>query len=228
VKKIALGVVVVMAIAGGALGWTWRQATALPDWYTDGANETPQRLEIAEFEGSDDSAAPLQWTVVPDRSPAPTEGPGVEPPPPEKRRAVMRGFHMRTHVENPEVRKAFKASRASFEDDRLEAGVVVNLSKIHKEKLGRKDRSFFHKVAKAFPSVAKRDVYVGLEDKPRVGADGILKLGPAPKIRVGNLNYSLKSVAKRLGTDVRSVRRDINRELRRMKVRDPAFAGPPG
>ncbi len=208
-KKVLIALALLLLIAGGVVAWFWHQATALPEWYAE--------IEL------EDAAAPtgeLQWAVVPDAEPPP---PGAEPPPPTKKpkRREIRNFHLRAHVSTPEARKAFRASRATYEDGHLEAGVIVNAGKVSQDALSKKDKGFFQRLIRAFPSLAKRDVYVALEDEPVVAEDGILQLGAHPKIRVGKLSYSLDQVAKKLGVSSAAARRDINKELRRLKVTDP-------
>jgi hypothetical protein len=63
-------------------------------------------------------------------------------------------------------------------------------------------------------------VYVGIEDTPVV-RDGVLQLGDAPKLRVGRLRYDLDSAAEKLGMSAADLRREFDRELRRMRVTPP-------
>ena len=35
-KKLAIALGVLLLLGAGVLGWLWHQATALPDWYTEG------------------------------------------------------------------------------------------------------------------------------------------------------------------------------------------------
>lgn len=189
---------------------------ALPEWYE------PDALEAGL--PSQDEASDLSWHVVPaaESAVAPTPNEGESAAPEKSARRVMKNFHLRTHVSNPAARKAFRASRATYEDGHLEAGVIFNASKVPLAELNAKDRRFFERLTDAFPAVAERDVYVALEDEPTVAEDGILQLGPNPKVRVGKLSYSLAAVAKKLGISTAAARRDINREFRRMKVTDPS------
>lgn len=212
-KKLLIGLAVLLLAVGGVAYWFWHQATALPEWYA----------EIDDADASEPApTGPLQWAVVPDAESDKAAPKSAEAPQKPKRvRREIRDFHMRAHVKNPAARKAFRASRATYEDGRLEAGVIVNAGKVPQKELSKKDKGFFERLIKAFPSLADRDVYVALEDEPIVAPDGILQLGPNPKVRVGNLSYSLAQVAKKLGVSTKAVRKDINAELRRMKVMDP-------
>ncbi|TPV94967.1 MAG: hypothetical protein B7733_12470 [Myxococcales bacterium FL481] len=155
----------------------------------------------------------------------------VGPPPPPQasssaaapRTREVRNFHLRSTAKNPAWREAVRGSRATFEDGTLEAGVVISLDKLPRRSLSANDRKTIDRALKAFPALRKREVYVGLEDRT-VTRDGILQLGSSTKIRVGQLRYPLSTVAKRLGLSAPSIRRQINRELRRLKVKDPEVA----
>ena len=57
-KKVAIGLGVLVLLAGGVVAWLWHQATALPDWYT----EVPA-AELAEYAGAeqDSEGAEPKW-----------------------------------------------------------------------------------------------------------------------------------------------------------------------
>lgn|GEM_PF-1358180 len=57
-KKVAIGVGVLVLLAGGITAYLWSQATALPDWYT----EVPA-TELAEYAGAeaDSEGAEAKW-----------------------------------------------------------------------------------------------------------------------------------------------------------------------
>ena len=219
-RKALLATGLAVVIVAGAAGYLWRKGTALPDWYEA---ERDDIAKLESLEGGDerfDPSAPLEWSVIPNanRSSDAESPPSTAPP----RRRELRNFHLRSGASSQAARKAFRASRATFEDGELEAGVVVNVGKAERGELTRKERQFFDRITKAFPPLAKRDVYVALEDEPIAGPDGILQLGPNPKVRVGDLTYSLTKLAKKLGVNPSALRRDINNEMRRLKVKDPA------
>ena len=113
-----------------------------------------------------------------------------------------------------------RASRAVLDGDELEAGVVLDLSKVPRDKLVERDKKLYERAVKNFPGITKRDVYVGIEDEP-VAKDGVLQLGPDPKVRIGNLRYSLDDAAQRLGMSPTDLRRELDRELERLGFTDP-------
>jgi hypothetical protein len=217
-RKLLFSFLLLAGVAGGVAAYLWHQGTALPEWYEEelqALESLPPDADAAEAQ----PGTPLQWSVIPD---APTSDAAPKSSPKKKKgRREMRNFHLRSGASSKAARKAFRASRATMEDGKLEAGVVVNVSKVDRKELSGKEKEFFKRLKKAFPPLAKRDVYVALEDEPVTGPDGFLQLGPNPHVRVGELSYSLKSLAKKLGLNQSSIRKDINAEFRRLKVRDP-------
>lgn len=230
-KKIAIAAGVLLLICAGSLAYLWRQATALPDWY-----EEEDALAV------DDSVD--GWVIVPeDGDPFPQEG--MAAPRPEsssssgtsKKRAKnrprskgerreLRSFHNKTRIKDPNVRAAAKASRAIYEDGHLEAGVVLDMSKIDRGKLDEKGQKFYDKALRAFPSLKHKEVYIAIEDTPG-SEDGYLVLSDDAKIRIGNLDYSLEKAAKKVGVSPNKMRRQLNKEMKRLKMRDPNAPPPP-
>jgi hypothetical protein len=199
----------VLAVAGW-VGYLVHAATRLPDWYD----------ADAVVDAADPELAPSGWLVVPDEEAAESEGEaGSSAPKPAKRRQ-LRNFHLRTAAGNQATRDAIRASRATYEDGRLDAGVVINVSRIDRSKLKKDDREFYERALEAFPRLKGRDVYIGIEDQP-TARGGYLQLGPDTRVRVGKLDYSLRKVARKLGLSEAKVRRQIDQELVRLEVTDP-------
>ena len=238
-KKVAIALGVVLLLGIGTMAWLWRQATALPDWYTQEPAAEPE-LSTAELV-DEDSPAPPQWiaqdqqgNALDDVEPIPLvredrqSAPGAPPKPAKAtkkkaKRHVIRGFHRRggkrkKHSSQP---NAVKASRAVYDNGELELGVIVDLSNFPKDKLSERDRRRYDRAIASFPGLTKRDVWVGVEDTP-ITVDGFLQLGPDAQVRIGKLRYSLSGAAKRLGMKPSQLRAELNRELRRMGLVDPA------
>lgn len=245
-KKLAIGLAVLLLLAAGVAGWLWHQATALPQWYTEG--------DASQFEGvaeHDDGPAPApQWIALdeqgeqlPDASvPLAPEAPkpGSAPkgadsapapvlPPPRTRarknsnakRHELRGFHVRRGKDGKrKSNPAIKASRAVYEDGQLELGAIVDASKMPKKKLKARDRGRVERALKNFPGITERDVWIGIEDSP-ISVGGYLQLSPEADVRVGKLTYSLADAAKRVGMSPIELRMELNRELRRLGFVDP-------
>lgn len=231
-----LGVILAVTIlVGVAIAfYLWRQVTALPDWYRpeeaphvaaphestlEPRPEPPPRgvpNDVASMAPPDADAG---WTE-PVASPSETTPPVASERPSKKpsRRHERREFHRQASSSAPGG--VVKASRAVFEDGSLEAGVVLDLGQIPKDQLGERDRNLYERALQNFPALTRRDVYVGIEDRP-ITRDGVLALGPSPKIRVGNLRYSLDSAATKLGMSEAQLRREFDRALADMGFVDP-------
>jgi hypothetical protein len=204
-RKLLIALVVLALVIAGVVFYFWRQATALPDWYEEErASPTAQPEEHA-------SASPrgeLRWTPVA-KDDADASKDAVE----------VRGFHNKTPLVRGKARKAIKASRAVRTKDKLEAGVVLDTSKLPRD-MSKQDNDVLERAIANFPGLTKRDVYVGIEDSP-VTKNGILQLSPNARLRIGNLTYSLPDAARKLGIDEKKLRADLNRRLRKMNITDP-------
>jgi hypothetical protein len=252
-KKLAIAATVLLSlllITAGVLAYLWNQATALPEWYTEG--------NASEFAGVPEDAdvppGPSRWIAfdeqgnrIPEPEPepgsayfawpaeaepeamprryydyaeaAPAPPPRVRPPRtgPKPERHEMRGFHR--HVRG-KPNPAIRASRAVYEHERLEIGVILDLQQLPVDRLKPRDRARYERAVQNFPGIMERDIWVGVEDEPlRVG--GYLALSPDAEVRVGKLKYSLDGAAERLGMTAIELRLEVNRELRRLGFVDP-------
>lgn len=225
---LALGIALAIAVLGAVV--LWRQATALPAWYAAEASEertseeTPQNSPpIAPPSTGTPTlpAAPPGWVALQDDAIPPDANTKASAPKPSRRpssRHELRGFHLRSGVAPDKT--AVKASRALLDGDKLEAGVVLDLSRVPLSALPERDRTLMQRAIAGFPGLLGRDVYVGIEDRP-VTREGVLQLGRSPRLRVGNLRYSLESAASKLGMSPETLRQELDRELRRLEITDP-------
>lgn len=191
-RKLLIGLALLLVVIGIGLAYLWHQATALPEWYDPAA-------AVAEAP----AAADGEWAPTPD-------GKGQE----------LRNIHLRSRKISPKVRKAIKGSRATYEDGHVEAGMVANLGDVPKDELSKGDSSFLEKASAAFPSLRERDVYIGVEGDTVV-KDGHVQLGPGARLKIGNISYSLADAGKRMGIDESRLRADLNAELVHMGVKAP-------
>lgn len=225
-RKILIGAAITVGVlllgVVGATTYFYRQATALPEWYDpDAPVAEAEELEV-------DPGAPLEWEPIGPKAPTGPRAASASPPDPtaapqrEKRpkRRVMKNFHLKAVAKDPVLKRATRSSRAEFHDGRLEAGAVLDMERIDRDSLSDDNRDFFDRAAKAFPPLRNEQVYLALEDEP-VTRDGYLQLSGNPRVKIGNLSYSLDGAARRLGMSPKKLRAEIDTELRRLKVRDP-------
>jgi len=203
-KKIAITLLVLLLVAAGVVYYLWRQVTALPDWYSEeqalapGAPEAPESVAPSGALGWQDARGS-------------TGG----------KRKELRNFHRRAAKKDPVVAKVIKASRASFEDGKLEMGVVADLRNLPNDKLDASQRDLFERVRASFPSATDREVYIGVEDPSPVLRNGKIELGPAAKLKVGSLTYDLDAAAAKLGMTPAALRAQFNAQAASLGVGAP-------
>ena len=203
-KKIAITLLVLLLVAAGVVFYLWRQVTALPDWYGEEQALAPGAAEAPE------SVAPsgaLGWQDAKG-----TTG---------SKRKELRNFHRRAAKKDPVVAKVIKASRASFEDGKLEMGVVADLRNLPQDKLRANQAEFFQKVRATFPSATDREVYIGVEDPAPGLKNGQIELGPQAKLVIGTLSYELDAAAARLGMSPAALRDQFEAQARSLGVTAP-------
>lgn len=231
-KKLAIALGIVLVVGAVVMFVLYRQVTALPDWAEDEVAEQeamdPDAPVVWEAEGESDEplppevaeALPPEPVAQPELAPPPTPpDASAEPTPPKKKakRYVLKGFHRRGKGAG---KKAVRASKAVLENGRLEAGVVLDLSRIKDAKMSDTDRGLYEGALEAFPPLRKKNVYVGVETRP-VRKDGVLQLGSRAKLRVGNVRYDLGSAASKLGMSEAGLRKALNKNLRKLGFKAP-------
>lgn len=114
-----------------------------------------------------------------------------------------------------------KALNTTIKKGHLESGLVFNISEVPKEELNQQEKELLEKVIKTFPFLEDKEVYIGVEGKPRV-EDGQLKLEEQTKIKVGNLSFTTSELSQRLGIPKEKIeqRLKLELELGRLKIND--------
>lgn len=228
-KKLAIAFGVVLLIGAVVIFVLYRQVTALPEWAEDEVAEQeamdPDAPVVWEAEGEDAEVLPpeVAEALPPEPAAAPPDPaePTASPAPPKKSKAkryVLKGFHRRGKGAG---KKAVRASKAVLENGRLEAGVVLDLSRIEDAKMSDSDRGLYEGALEAFPPLRKKNVYVGVETRP-VRKNGVLQLGERAKLRVGNVRYDLGSAARKLGMSEAGLRKALNKNLRNLGFKAPS------
>ncbi len=202
VRILAL-VAVVLAASGGAYAYTmWSRATALPQWY---ATPTP---EVSPSVAPRAAFAPT-WQPIASPDHAPT-------------------FEIRdVHRKSPQLKRAgyVRASRATLHDQTFEGGVVLNIGELKAAAKRPDEQRMLQRVLSAFDSLNAHEVYVGVKDTIKT-QDGIVQLGPSATLVIGELEYPLATVAKRLNRAPTQLLLELNRELRHLHLTAPAAKAP--
>ncbi|HEY8379562.1 MAG TPA: hypothetical protein VIK91_23880 [Nannocystis sp.] len=198
-KKLAIFLLVLLLAAIGVVVYLYMQVTALPDWYPELAAE-----EAAAAEESPGGA--LVWAPAKDGS----------------KKKELRNFHRKAARKSPEVKAVIKASRATFEDGVLEAGVVADLRALPTDKMRGDQQSLYQRARQAFPSLTERDVYIGVEDPSPVFENGGIEIGPSARVKIGNFTAPLDEAAAKLGMTPDALRRELAKQMRELGVPPPA------
>ncbi|MBD1899054.1 hypothetical protein NDI44_07605 [Trichocoleus sp. DQ-A3] len=114
-----------------------------------------------------------------------------------------------------------KGLNTTIKNGQVESGVVFNVSEVPKEELNQQEKELLEKVIKTFPFLEEKEVYIGVEGKPRV-ENGQLKLEEQTKIKVGNLSFTTAELSQRLGIPQEKIeqRLKLELELGRLKIND--------
>ncbi|MEM6292101.1 MAG: hypothetical protein AAGA54_12575 [Myxococcota bacterium] len=227
-KKVAIALGVGLTIAALIVFVLYRQLSTLPEWADAEVAEQeqldPDAPVVWEADGEPIEALPLEVAeaLPPDPvggqpAPSPTTATPAAPTKKKPKRYVLKGFHRKGKGVG---KTAVRASKAVLENGRLEAGLVLDLSRLEDAKMSDTDRGLYEGALDAFPPLRKKNVYVGVETKP-VRTKGVLQLGKRPKLRIGSLRYDLATVAGKLGMSEAALRKNINRNLRTLGFNDP-------
>ena len=176
-KMMLVGLAIAAAAIGGGVGYTAMQTTSLPDWYSQGQPEN-------SLESSD-------AVVVEPVSAAPGD---VVISSSDLNQMVTDAISSRSYAPLLDVAKGVNTS---IEKDRIESGLVMNLSELPLESLPAEGRQAVEQLTQKFPMLANRDVYVGLEGRPEV-IDGALNLDDT-HLKIGQMKLPIGSIANQLG-----------------------------
>ena len=206
-KKIGIALAVLLLAVGIALGIIWKRVTALPEWYEAAAMVDEDGLPQVDED----------WVQIP-----PSEAPAGQP---AEDTYQLRNPHLRAPEGKggEQLRKVVKQSRAVYskKNKSIEAGAVVNMSKLDVDKLKPAERERYETIVDAFPALTGRDVYLGVEGDVRKENDKLV-FGPGAKLRIGNSRYSIKSAAKRMGMSEAELRKTLGEELGKLNIKLPS------
>lgn len=202
--------IIVSCFAIGLIGsplYFWYQATRMPDWYSD-------RAIAANSIDLSDRVAVEQAQQTVDAKLA-----NVQPSADGRTEVTLTGSELNALMasqvariaESENLSPVVKRVSTNIVDGKIESGAVINLSKLPETTLNQREQDALLKLAKAFPGLSERDVYVGVEGNPSI-QDGQLKLD-GTHLRIGNLRLSISDVARQLGVSEDALRERLDREI---------------
>lgn len=218
------GVILLALITAGLsfAYFSWKQATKLPEWYS--TNETVgQKHNSTGKLSADTTEEVLEFAVQPT-----TE---TTSKPATSKTNVNSSKSAKVKLNKNELNelvvskvsksvgtdKAVKGSNTTIKNGRVESGVVVSVSEISASKLEQKQKAAIEKAIRAFPALKDKDIYVGIEGKPKV-KDGQLMFDDNTKIKLGSLSLTMAELSSRLGIPKDSLERSISLEIKKLKI----------
>ncbi|NJM99805.1 MAG: hypothetical protein HC800_24110 [Phormidesmis sp. RL_2_1] len=199
-KRFFVGLAIVAAAVGGGIGYAAMKTMATPDWYSEGSSEIP--TETATDEAARDQSDQADQALV-----AETVSPND---------VVISANELNTMVTDAiasrpytaPILDATKGVRTAIDNGRIESGAVINLGDLPTESFPLEGQQAIEQLTNTFPFLANRDVYVGIEGRPKV-VDGSLSLDDT-HIKLGQLKLPIASVASQLGLSAAELEQQID------------------
>lgn len=217
-KRIAVIFLLITTGVSSGVYYYWRQATNLPDWYT---NQETQNNSI-NIIAKKDSQQPINIEA---EVPAITQPLGssknVELQLSEKDLNNILASEIAKKNNSSKIAEAVKAVKTNIKEGKIEGGAVVNISEIPTAHLRASETAAITRAFKVFPGLENREVYIGIEGKPTI-EDGQLKFDENTKIKIGNLSFTQAELSEKLGIPESQIRQFTNLELQvgKLKVND--------
>ncbi|MEM9906483.1 MAG: hypothetical protein AAF921_15805 [Cyanobacteria bacterium P01_D01_bin.44] len=194
-SRLLAGIVIVSAIVGGGIAYAWNRATVLPEWYTQG--EVVPDAAVSTGELISNNAADLngdgQLEVTLNET--------------EFNQVVVSAL-----AERPQTAPLLdhaKGINTSIDRDRIESGLVMNLSEIPAEALPPQAEQALTQLTDTFPMLAGRDIYMGIEGSPQI-VEGELRFDEDAVLKVGQFSMPLSDVAGRMGLSQAELERQLS------------------
>lgn len=211
--KIALaGLAIVAAAVGGGIGYAGMQTTELPEWYskaTDGS--TQQVVSNQTADGTFPDGYSIESNAV--YEDAREEGSVHQA---DERTTVISAGNLNQMVTDAIAQEPYTAPildiakdiNTAIQNGRVESGATINLSDLPLAALPAEGRQAVEQLTQTFPFLANRDVYLGVEGRPKI-VDGALSLDDT-HIRLGQLKLPVGSVARQLGLSQGDIEQQID------------------
>ena len=191
------------AAAGATAAYYWQRATAVPTWYDSRVGDEDWAASVSsnsELWRSQLAAADINQTV---------DGRQVEIQLTEAEVNQLLQAELSQLPTDDSVREITQGLRASLEDDRLQAGLLVNPSELPLEDLPPDAQQTLQPALNALPLLEDQEFYVGITGSPRV-ENGQLVWGDDTRFQIGRLRLSLAEAARLAGISPAELTERIN------------------
>ncbi|MGB7414973.1 MAG: hypothetical protein WA902_12265, partial [Thermosynechococcaceae cyanobacterium] len=219
--------------------WFWRQATYLPDWYTQSPplpneDNTLNGKDIdqgSERQSIKDKLARQVRPVPIAAASEPTTNRPINGASPQSTHEVRLDAHtfnefvvssIPANQQTNAILPAVKGINAEIKDQKLKVRLVVNTAEIPLKELPKESRSQLEQTLNTFPFLKNKEIYLGVVGQPRL-KNGQVVLGKQTKVQVGGLTMNLADASQRIGIPVETLEQKINLQLGQLKVEDIDF-----
>ena len=251
-KRVFVIFFILIGVGCSFLYYSWRQATQLPEWYTNQLKGTPNTVNLSNSSEVLAAQSRLQEKIdekiaqslanrsVPNSTSTQTNSASNVNSSTEGE--VSKNQNVEIELSNQDVNElviakvakqqgqskildAASGLQTTIKDGVLESGAVVNLANIPRNELAPGETQALDKVVKTFPMLENKELYLGISGKPRI-ENGQLKLDENTQVKLGNLSLSLAELSQRLGIPQEQLEQKLSLSLQlgRLKVNDMTLA----
>lgn len=225
-NRVGTAVTVVgIGIAVGAftaVSYYWQQATHLPEWYVNQSNSSRKVIRLVRNRKIRSAEEILNAKLAAGESDVinaslPGEASEVEV---QLNETELNQLVIGAIAEDPNSRQLITSARGfntTIQNGAIASGAVINLSEIPTHRLGDNEKAILRRAISTFPSLAEREIYIGIEGQPQV-EDGLIKFDDSTMIRLGDISLSVAELSKRLGVSQEEIERRLNLELRSRQI----------
>ncbi len=228
IKKIGVVACLLLLGGGGWLAYTWQRVTHLPDWYsrelkpTETAPSILLPTQVDEPSEIENLAFGLQQKVdrVLSANPSQSLPPQMQLTAQEFNQLVVTSLPVQAR--SPQVMAAVKAMNTEIEAGQLKTGIVIDTSALPLDQLSSEYRATVDGLLESFPVLQDREIYVGVEGKPRLQRGKVI-LGEDTQLVVGNIRFSYADIRDRINLPPDLLDKTVNLQLGQLQIEDLNF-----
>lgn len=196
---VFFGLASLTGLLAGATAYLWHQTTYLPAWYRP-AGEAVATSEAAPLTLPTGSAGQQAVTLTADQI----------------NQLVVDALAQQPQAE--QLLSVAKDINTSIEADRIESGMVVNLSQLPPNLLPPEGQKVINQMTQALPILADRDVYVSLSMRPTI-EQGRLVLDDSTVLSVGRYQVPLSQITEQFGLSPQVLEEQLAAALQQQGIR---------
>lgn len=225
VKKLLM---VIALLGAGSIGvgyYFWTQATSLPTWYqnqstsqkNDAHSQTSTNSPTNVITATKEKIQEQIQTEIQQGSVTPDQAVNVTLAPQEFNQLIQ--SELSQQLRSRKLSQIAPHIQSNITNNQLEIGTVINPQKLEKVDLPRHQQAIVNKVVTSFPQLKNQDIYIGITGQPKL-ENGQLILPNDSQVRVGNLNFTLPEISKRLGVSPQRLQQSLNLNIDQLNLRD--------